>query len=521
MRKPTVLHLFAGAGGGALGFLRAGFRSVGAIDIDPRACEDIEYLTGEKATVGDLSTMTPAELAEICQERPDVLFTSPPCKGYSGCLADELARSDKYLALNSLAFRGIWMALEAWETPPPLILLENVPRIQSRGKAWLQRLESMLHAYGYAVTMGTHDCGEIGGLAQNRRRFLLVARHMEQVPEYLRVPSQKRVKSIGEVLGELPVPVPGSTEGGDMHRLSRMVPMNWVRLALIPAGGDWRDLPESVALPTRKARQNGGFGVETWSAPAHAVVAEGTVRNTRASVADPRLPYPARRGIFGVRPWAEAARVITGNPRMGCGPFALSDPRLGCSPRSGAYGITDWEGPSKTVVAAASHDNSSLSVTDPRLPERDNRHAGVLGIEDWGASSHTVTGQHGRRGWDSVADPREADGPLQIDWDSQKPVHVVIRSLDGTWHRPMTTLELAALQGFPVRHRGAWLRLAGNSHRRWREAIGNAVPPPAAEAIARNCRATLIAAAKGEFALSSDAIWVQDQVPTESRPSAA
>lgn len=476
-RQPTVLHLFSGAGGGALGFHRAGFRSVGALDISPLACEDVENLTGEKATVADLEHLTPAELAEICGERPDVVFTSPPCKGYSGCLALDMSKSDKYLALNSLAFRGIWLALEAWETPPPLILLENVPRIQSRGRQWLSRLKATLHAYGYAVTMGTHDCGELGGLAQNRRRFLLVARHMEQVPAYLREPARKRVRTIGEVLGELPVPTPGSTAGGDMHRLPRMIPMNWVRLALIPGAGDWRDLPEQVALPPRKARQNGGYGVEPWTAPAHAIVAEGTVQNTRASVADPRLPYPARRGIFGVRPWDEASRVITGNPRMGCGPFALCDPRLHCEPRSGAYGISPWTEPSKTVVAAASHDNSSVCVPDPRVP-------------------------------DSTS--------MDVDWDSKRPLHLVIRALDGTWHRPMTTLELAALQGFPVRHNGEWLRLAGNSHARWREAIGNAVPPPTAEAIARNCRITLAASAKGEFSLSSEAIWVD-----QSRPSAA
>ncbi|MCB9507952.1 MAG: DNA cytosine methyltransferase [Myxococcales bacterium] len=42
---PTVLHLFAGAGGGALGFARAGFRSVGAFDFDAHACAALEYRT--------------------------------------------------------------------------------------------------------------------------------------------------------------------------------------------------------------------------------------------------------------------------------------------------------------------------------------------------------------------------------------------------------------------------------------------------------------------------------------------
>src|SRR5207249_4660510 len=58
----------------------------------------------------------------------------------------------------------------------------------------------------------------------------------------------------------------------------------------------------------------------------------------------------------------------------------------------------------------------------------------------------------------------------------------IIRALDGTWHRPFTTLELAALQGLlePDEH----LELEGRSDSAWRERIGNAVPSPTAAAIA-------------------------------------
>ena len=84
----------------------------------------------------------------------------------------------------------------------------------------------------------------------------------------------------------------------------------------------------------------------------------------------------------------------------------------------------------------------------------------------------------------------------------------MIRSLDGTWHRPFTTLELAALQGLiePTEH----LELAGLSDSDWRERIGNAVPPPASEAIAGVMGTTLLLAWTGEtFALGSTPIWVR------------
>lgn len=61
-------------------------------------------------------------------------------------------------------------------------------------------------------------------------------------------------------------------------------------------------------------------------------------------------------------------------------------------------------------------------------------------------------------------------------------------------------------QGEPV----AWVELDGLSDQAWRERIGNAVPPAAAEAIAQVMGTTLLLAEAGEtFMLSNMPIWVQ------------
>ena len=49
------------------------------------------------------------------------------------------------------------------------------------------------------------------------------------------------IRRYREVLGELAMPEDAAA--GPMHRLSRLKWDTWVRLSLIPAGGDWRDLP--------------------------------------------------------------------------------------------------------------------------------------------------------------------------------------------------------------------------------------------------------------------------------------
>jgi hypothetical protein len=55
---------------------------------------------------------------------------------------------------------------------------------------------------------------------------------------------------------------------------------------------------------------------------------------------------------------------------------------------------------------------------------------------------------------------------------------------------------------------GQPLILAGNSDARWREAIGNAVPPPAARAMAEQILPSLMASSQGEWFLGSTGIWV-------------
>ncbi|MGC3359811.1 hypothetical protein, partial [Enterococcus faecalis] len=76
----------------------------------------------------------------------------------------------------------------------------------------------ILEFFGYAVSETTHDCGELGGLAQSRKRFLLVARHVEKVPPFLYEPEKKSLQSVGAVLGRMPMP--GDIErAGPMHRV--------------------------------------------------------------------------------------------------------------------------------------------------------------------------------------------------------------------------------------------------------------------------------------------------------------
>ncbi|HFH3973577.1 TPA: DNA cytosine methyltransferase [Pseudomonas aeruginosa] len=621
MIKRTLYHFHfcCGLGGGAAGFNRARPRvgnveaewvCLGGVDVDPAGLRDFERLAGVPGTLLDLFTRDqyirfhgkepPAGWREATPEdvrraaggrRPDAVFISSPCKGASGLLSEKMSLTPKYQALNELTLRCIWLMGEAWaDDPVPLIVFENVPRLASRGRHLLDQINSLLGGFGYAVAETTHDCGELGGLAQSRKRFLLVARHVEKVPPFLYEPEKKSLRAVGDILGRMPLP--GDIDAaGPMHRIPSLHWKTWVRLALVEAGSDWRSL-NKLAIEDGYLRDlvivpeyhRGVLGVNHWGDSCGVVAGASRPMNGRFSVADPRAPANALQyQQYGVRRWTDTSGAIIGVKSPGQGTYSVADPR---GQSFGKYPVTDWDGPSGTVIAASTTGQGAFAVADPRPggvrhnnvfrvvsmgshagtvtgghspssggqavadPRYHNWHPGAssrkLHVGEWGSATGTVTGsQQVASGALSIADPRAFDRQPGDAWvggghygvmgwdqvsgavsasarydngrwsvaDPRMPaandrLTCIIQSLDGTWHRPFTTLELAALQSLVDPEEQ--LVLDGLSDSDWRERIGNAVPPKAAQAIAEVMGTTLLLAAMGEtFMLSSMPIWVR------------
>ncbi len=75
-RGPTVLELFAGCGGMALGFKRAGYRTVLANEWDSAACETLRANITERVAQCAIQEMDRFPAA-------DVIAGGPPCQGFS------------------------------------------------------------------------------------------------------------------------------------------------------------------------------------------------------------------------------------------------------------------------------------------------------------------------------------------------------------------------------------------------------------------------------------------------------
>lgn len=602
-------HVCCGLGGGARGFNRgqaragkfeARFRCIGGVDSDAASISDFTRRACVVGTVLDLFSRDQfiafhgreppagwreAVAADIQRaahgERPHIVFMSMPCKGFSGLLSETRSLSPKYQALNALALRGLWLTLEAWaDDPPEFILFENVPRIQTRGRELLNQVIGLLEGYGYAVRETTHDCGELGGLAQSRKRFLLIARHKEKVPPSLYQPVKRRLHAVGDVLGRMPMP--GAEHAGAMHRLPALHWKTWVRLAFVEAGSDWRSLErlqvkDGVLADYLIVPEMHGdvMGITEWNEHANTVTGNARPVTGKFAVADPRIDGHPKSVQMGVRPWDQPAGVITGKMFAGGGPNSVADPRIAgvrfnhayrivrwdetspavagpgggnpavADPRphsgfrgKGKYIVTPFDMPANTVIAASTTGNGAFAVADPRCTWSRNAHrnklrvgkfseraatvtgstrpgsgaacvadprppyltGGQYGVIPWDRHANVVSGGRHDNGFNSVADPRLPEAAERL--------VCVIRALDETWHRPFTTLELAALQDLVDVEE--FLVLHGSSDSAWRERIGNAVPSAAAEAIAGVMGRALLMAWTGEtFSLESEPVWVQ------------
>lgn len=609
-------HLFCGLGGGAKGFnkasprvgnLQAKFRCIGGVDVDAAGIRDFGRLSGVPGTVLDMFDRSqyvdfhdkepPADWREATTadihraaggERPHIVFLSAPCKGFSGLLPEGKSKTAKYQALNRLTLRGVWLMLEAWRNDPPeLVIFENVPRIATRGRHLLDQILDLLRAYGYAVAETTHDCGHLAGLAQSRKRFLLVARHVEKVPAFLYQPHSKPLRAVGDVLGRMLLP--GDLRAGPMHRVPSLQWKTWVRLAFVQAGSDWRSL-NRLAVEDGALRDylivpdmhHGVLGVNRWEAPSGTVAGASRPGNGTFSVADPRAQvYSAG---YGVTPWDTPSGAVAGESLPSNGRFAVQDPRFAQSEKwndGQALGVRRWDEPTGTVAGQQSPGQGAYSVADPRHTGP-AKHSNEFRIVRWDKSAMAVTSAHGTgqavadprqpgqsfgkyavTGYDThagtvisgsttgqgafaVADPRPGlqrekgdsyitaghygvvpwDGPSGAvsaaaghdngRWsvaDPRMPAATEklicrITAEDGTWHRPFTTLELAALQSLVDPEEQ--LELDGLSDQAWRERIGNAVPSDAAEAIGHVMGETLLLAWSGEtFLLNAQPIWVR------------
>ncbi len=169
--QPTVLDLFAGAGGLSLGFKAAGYRVVGACELDEWACDTIRYNFPDETVIsGDISGISKQKLISAFGE-VDVIVGGPPCQGFSIANVPGRRADDP----RNTLFREYMRVVETLS--PSLVLIENVVGLTTKktpdGALYLTIIRDELERLGYdtfAKVLHAQDYG----VPQIRPRLIII-----------------------------------------------------------------------------------------------------------------------------------------------------------------------------------------------------------------------------------------------------------------------------------------------------------------------------------------------------------
>jgi len=176
MPKPwTYLDLFCGCGGFSLGFERAGFHPLCAIDFDPVAIETFKInLPNVPITLcQDITKINPSAIGELIPCHPDVIIGSPPCQSFSTAknLNDSISSKCDH---RSYLYRDFLRFVDYFK--PLVFIMENIQGILREELVERTTIEQIIketQAMGYRVSINT-ICASRYGAPQYRKRIFIV-----------------------------------------------------------------------------------------------------------------------------------------------------------------------------------------------------------------------------------------------------------------------------------------------------------------------------------------------------------
>lgn len=217
----TVIELFAGAGGLALGLERAGLKAKALIEIDKDAVASLRHNRPDWNVIhADVSKVSFKGMSA------DVVTGGFPCQAFS--------YAGKGLGLEDI--RGTLFyefARCVKEVQPKLFLAENVRGLISHQKGkTLKTVLLVLESLGYEVQYRLLNAVNYD-VPQKRERIIIIGTRLGIRFQYP-APS-KKILTLRDALKNVP-----SSEG------MKYSPKKAAVLALVPPGGCWRDLPEDI-----------------------------------------------------------------------------------------------------------------------------------------------------------------------------------------------------------------------------------------------------------------------------------
>lgn len=283
----TVLELFAGAGGLAIGMEKAGLKCVALNEIDKWACQTLrKNRPNWNVLEGDIKGFN----FSIYKEKIDIVTGGFPCQAFS--------YAGKKLGLNDA--RGTLFyefARAVKEVNPKICIGENVRGLLSHEKGkTLQGMISILDEVGYNVVPVQVLKAINYRVPQKRERLILVGIRKDINIEYEYPKPHQKIYTLKDALKK------GALFNSDVPKSAGAKYPEYKKkiLDLVPPKGYWRDLP----LDIQKEYMGGSFylgGGKTgmarrigWDEPSLTLTCSPAQKQTERCHPDETRPFTVR-----------------------------------------------------------------------------------------------------------------------------------------------------------------------------------------------------------------------------------
>jgi len=259
----TVIELFAGAGGLALGLEHAGFKTLALNEKNKWCCSTLRK---NRPNWNIIEKPVEEVVSEGIKkyfpfDSVDTLSGGYPCQSFS--------TAGKGLGFEDIRGTMLFYYLQVLEElKPRLCLLENVRGLLSHDKGATMKVTlDMLEKAGYFVTHSLLNAVDFN-VGQRRERVVIVGIRKDLPKDIFTFPKKSdRKLSLREVLKD----VPSSPCARYSAKRARV-------MSLVPPGGYWKHLPDDVARDYMGASYFSGGGRTglarklSWDEPSHTLM---------------------------------------------------------------------------------------------------------------------------------------------------------------------------------------------------------------------------------------------------------
>ena len=236
----NYVDLFAGAGGFSLGFEKAGFKNLFAIEFDETIAKTYKRnFPNNNMIIADIKAVDNKTLKKLVNNKEvDIVVGGPPCQGFS--LAGNIGRTFVEDERNSL-FKEFLRVVDILK--PKMFIMENVSRMKShnKGKTILE-IKNAFENIGYKVDYQVLQASNYN-VPQNRSRIFIVG--TRELKFNFPTPSSKII-TVKEAIDDLPPLKNGEKSTIPNHFAMKHSEQMLKKMSYITDGGNREMIPESI-----------------------------------------------------------------------------------------------------------------------------------------------------------------------------------------------------------------------------------------------------------------------------------